>query len=288
MRRPPVLTNPRSERIRKVRALGGRSARKKTGRILVEGPQAVRELVTHRGGDVVDVYFEESLFGGDLYEAASLATRWVHLVDEDVARAISPDCQGVAAVAKVSAIIQDRQQISSLPVKANSFAVALPETQDPGNAGTIIRSAAAFGAEAIFLGKGSVDPTNPKVIRSSTGSVFQVPIFTVDLGEAASQFAGGGATVLGAAGGPGTENLDTLLVGAVCLEGGSLDFAPANPLVGTHIWVFGNEARGLSRDVEGACDLLVSIPIAAKVESLNAAAAAAICLHASHLSAEGL
>lgn len=253
----------------------------------MEGPQAVRELLTHRGGDVVDVYFEESLFGGDLYHLAAAVTRWVHLVDEDVARAISPDCQGVAAVAKASAIIRSDELIASLPTQRAGFAVALPETQDPGNAGTIIRSAAAFGAEAIFLGKGSVDPTNPKVIRSSTGSVFQVPIFTVDLDTAAVEFAGGGAKVLGAAGEPGAANLDALLIRAVCPPEGAPDGADASPLAGTHIWVFGNEARGLSADVVRACDLLVSIPIAAKVESLNAAAAAAICLHASHLSAEG-
>lgn len=274
MQRPPLLSNPKSTRIRKVSALGGRSARRKTGLVLVEGPQAVRELLLNKPDEVVDVYIEEDLVGGELYDLASSVTRWVHPVTPDVSRAISTDSQGIAAVALDRSIIHDPRTIPDLPT---GLTVALPETQDPGNMGTIIRSAAAFGAEAVFVGRGSVDPMNPKVIRASTGSVFQVPIYRVDLPNAAVSYAGGEATVLGASGDRGAANLDDLVTQA--LEG----VWEENPLLGSHIWVFGNEARGLSEEAIAGCDLAVYIPIEDQVESLNAGAAAAICLHASHL-----
>lgn len=272
--RPPMLSNPKSARIRKVIALGGRSARRKTGMVLVEGPQAVRELLLNKPEEVVDVYVDESHVGGELYDKARAVTRWVHPVTSQVSRAISQDSQGITAVALDRAVIADPRLIPEAPT---GFAVALPETQDPGNLGAMIRSASAFGAKAVFVGKGSVDPMNPKVIRASTGSVFQVPIFRVDLASAALSYAGGQATVLGTSGDPDTANLDDLLVQA--LESSWEE----NPLLTSHIWVFGNEARGLPKDLSEQCDLLVSIPIRDGVESLNAAAAAAICLHSSHL-----
>lgn len=312
-----MLTNPRSDRIKRVSALVGRSFRRRTGLILVEGPQAVRELLVHKPDTVRDVYIDPTRASG-LVRLAEEATRWVHEVSSEVAEAISPDGQGVAAVATVNAVLAGPPKASeplasvasdalavggepkAVPPQARGkttsdhirgcegsipLAVMLPETQDPGNAGTIIRSAAAFGAMAVFLGEGSVDPTNPKVIRASAGAIFHLPIYRLNLDEAREVFAGGVAQVLGTSGSAGSVNLDRLILSSLTAREDSVTaHSPAlRGLRGPHIWVLGNEARGLSTGDQELCDVLVSIPICERVESLNAAAAAAVCLHASHM-----
>lgn len=269
----------------------------------MEGPQAVRELLKFRPDDVVDVYLTDEVESRDreLALLAREATRWVHPVTAEVAKAISPDCQGVAAVAEVRAVGQDPSGLwSSLrkvaPGGTRPFVVCLPQTQDPGNLGTIIRSADAMGAEAVILGRGTVEPANPKVIRSSAGSVFHLPIVRASLSEAREQLAGRSWSFLATAGRGADLVLDDLVTPShirarTCAE----DREPPSPqgdgalagadlvLAGPHVWVFGNEAHGLDRDDLALCDFTVGIPIAGKAESLNAAAAAAMCLYASHL-----
>lgn len=275
--RPPVLDNPKAERIRKVAALGGRSFRRKAELILVEGPQAVTELLRHQPENVVDIYVGEEWRGSDLHGLATETTKWVHLVSPRVAATISKNSQGIVAVAKTRSILNAATGPLLTQAEAR-FAVALPETQDPGNLGTIIRSAAAFGADAVFLGTGSADPTNPKVIRASAGAVFLLPIYRADLAEARRRH--GAALVLGTSGADGSKDLNQLVTAAIRETNSS------SPLTQSHLWVFGNEARGLSGEDAALCDLLVRIPIEDRVESLNAAAAAAVCLHASSLIAK--
>lgn len=284
----PLLDNPRSDRIKAVSALAGRSARKRSGRMLVEGPQAVRELVMHRPRSVVDVYLTDELEmrDPDLAAAARDATKWVHNVTWDVARAISPDCQGIAAVAQADAIQSDAASVWDGLREGGEgggrFVVCLPETQDPGNAGTIIRTADAMGAAAVVLGAGTADPSNPKVIRSSAGSVFHLPLLRVPLETVRANLPADQWPILGTSGHDADITLDTLTVAVGAGEGVS---AAESVLARPHVWVFGNEARGLAAEDIALCDLLVEIPIAGKAESLNAAAAAAMCMYASHLGA---
>ena len=96
-----MIDNPRSDRIKAVASLTGRSARRRSGRILVEGSQAVRELALHRPESIIDIYITDRVEMADpaLAKAVREATRWVHSVTPEVAAAISPDCQGIAAVA---------------------------------------------------------------------------------------------------------------------------------------------------------------------------------------------
>ncbi len=284
----PLLDNPRSDRIKAVAALAGRSTRKRSGRILVEGPQAVRELVLHRPRAVIDVYITDELemrYPG-LADAARGATKWVHNVTLDVAKAISPDCQGIVAVAQVEAIESDAASVWETLKEggedAAQFLVCLPETQDPGNVGTIIRTADAMGASAVVLGAGTADPANPKVIRSSAGSVFHLPVLRVPLETVQANVTERRWPILGTSGHGADITLDTLAVAAVA---GGAASAAQSVLSRPHVWVFGNEARGLSAEDVALCDLLVEIPIAGEAESLNAAAAAAMCMYASHLGA---
>lgn len=142
------------------------------------------------------------------------------------------------------------------------LAVAV-EPREPGNAGTLIRTADAMGADAVLLLGDSVDPHNGKCVRASAGSVFHLPLVrerSVD--DALATLAAAGVTVLATAA-DGEVSLD---------DAGEL-------LTRQTAWLFGNEAHGLSDDVLAAADHRVSIPISGRAESLNLAAAAAICLY---------
>lgn len=283
----PLLENPRSDRIKGVAALRSRSGRRRQNRILVEGPQAVRELLRFRPHTIVDVYLEEQIDERDpeLLDLALDTSRWVHPVTDQVANAISPDCQGVAAVASKEALATDSASLWRSVLKAAPkaepapFIVFLPETQDPGNLGTIIRTADAMGARGVVLGLGTADPANPKVIRASAGSVFHLPIARASLAELRQELHGW--TLLGTRGYEADTSVDDLLLSALVPTKNGETPVLKEP----HVWVFGNEARGLSADDVDACDLLVKIPLAGHAESLNAAAAAAMCMFASHTAA---
>ena len=269
--RPSILDNPRADRVKKVAALAGRSARFKHGKILVEGPQAVRELIRHRSSFVEDVYYTSAAAQThpDVIDDAERLCRWVHEVSDEVSEALSRDSQGICAVARAEAIE------TSLPeIQSGDTLVVIAQGRDPGNVGTIMRTADAMGARAIISVKGSVDSSSPKVIRSSAGSVFHLPIVpAASFGEACQTLRGMNAVILGTSGAQGAYSLSELMSQAA-LEGRGW-------LVQSHAWVFGNEAQGMSDDEMAACDALVMIPMSGQAESLNVASAAAMCLFAS-------
>ncbi len=276
--RPSILDNPRADRVKKVAALAGRSARSKQGKILVEGPQAVRELVRCRSSFVEDVYYTSAAAQThpDVIEDARRACRWVHEVTDEVSEVLSRDSQGICAVARTEAIE------SVLPeIQSGDTLVVIAQGRDPGNVGTIIRTADAMGARAIVSVKGSVDSSSPKVIRSSAGSVFHLPIVpAASFGEACQTLRGMNAVILGTSGAQGAYSLTSLMSYAAWERRGWL--------AQTHAWVFGNEAQGMSDDEMAACDALVMIPMSGKAESLNVASAAAMCLFASQSARGGV
>jgi RNA methyltransferase, TrmH family len=139
------------------------------------------------------------------------------------------------------------------------------DVRDPGNAGTVIRTADAAGAAGVVLAGDAVDLYNPKTIRASVGSAFHLPI-AVERDPAAAVRAAqaAGLTVLAADG------------------GGEVDlFAADDLLARPTAWLFGNEAWGLPTELAALADHRVSIPIRGRAESLNLATAAAVCLYAS-------
>ena len=276
--RPSILDNPRADRVKKVAALAGRSARSKQGKILVEGPQAVRELVRYRSSFVEDVYYTAlaAQTHPDVIEDARRACRWVHEVTDEVCEVLSRDSQGICAVARTEAIE------SVLPeIQSGDTLVVIAQGRDPGNVGTIIRTADAMGARAIVSVKGSVDSSNPKVIRSSAGSLFHLPIVpAASFGEACQTLRGMNAVILGTSGAQGAYSLTSLMSYAAWERRGWL--------AQTHAWVFGNEAQGMSDEEMAACDALVMIPMSGKAESLNVASAAAMCLFASQSARGGV
>ncbi|WP_315310698.1 RNA methyltransferase [uncultured Actinomyces sp.] len=265
-----VLDNPRADRVRRVSGLVGRSARSRSGLMLVEGPQAVRELARFRPGAVRDVYVREDAWvtHADIVEAAQRATRWVHPVTAEVSVALSRDSQGVCAVASADAVSRELPELS-----VGETLVVLAQGRDPGNVGTIIRTADAFGAVGVITVSGTVEATSPKVVRASAGSVFHIPVCIVpSFEEAHALIHRRSAALLGTSGGAGSLDLSQMLAQGV---------SGRSRLSQSHAWVFGNEAKGLSGAEMRLCDALVSIPMTGDAESLNVASAATACLFAS-------
>lgn len=145
--------------------------------------------------------------------------------------------------------------------KEKPFFILAEELNDPGNLGTVIRTADACGADAVFLSKGSVDLYNPKVLRSTMGSMFHVPVFqNVDLNKISKKL---------------KENNIPLY--AAHLRG---DLYPYSlDLERACAFIIGNEARGLSDDAADLCDRWVKIPMPGQAESLNASIAAGVLMY---------
>lgn len=259
----PSLTNPRSDRVRSVRALSRRSVRQRTGRFLAEGPQSVREAVRHRPDSVVDVYVTAAAadrYAVDVLEPARAAGLHVHDVSDDVLAALcdSEAPQGLVAVCRVLPATLD-----DVLATAPRLLVLLTNVRDPGNAGTVIRGADAVGADAVLVSDASVDVWSPKVVRSTAGSLFHLPVVTgLDVAATAGALRAAGIRLL-AADGSGNRLLDAV------------------DLVPPHVWVMGNEAWGLPAETRALCDEVVRVPIWGKAESLNLAMAATVCLYAS-------
>lgn len=255
-------TSVKSDRVGAVRRLSNRSFRQKVERFLVEGPQAVREAVRSRP-DVIDEIFvvPDSSSAIAVAEAAGAADLKVTEVPEQVLLAMTETVhpQGIAAVCRFF----DVDPVQAL-VGARLVAV-LHEVRDPGNAGTILRTADAAGADAVIFTGDAVDPYNGKCVRSTAGSLFHVPFAHAgDLGE-----------LLGAARAAGLQVLATTGSG----DDDLIHLQRTGRLEPPTAWVFGNEAHGLPDGV--TADHHVSIPIFGLAESLNLASAAAVCLYAS-------
>jgi TrmH family RNA methyltransferase len=258
-----VLTNPRADRVRAVSALRKRSVRQRTGRFGVEGPQGVREAVRYAAERVRDVYVTPEAavrYDADILAPARAAGLWVHEVSPEVlaAMADAEAPQGVLAVVDVAEPTLD--EVLAAPPR---LLVLLTHVRDPGNAGTVIRGADAAGADAVLVSESSVDVRSPKVVRSTAGSLFHLPVVTgLDTDATLAALAAAGVRSYAADGAGGT-------------------LLPAADLGVAHCWVMGNEAWGLSDETRARCDDVVRVPIHGRAESLNLAMAATICLYAS-------
>lgn len=267
----PVLTNPRSDRVRSVKALTRRSSRDRAGLFLVEGPQSVREAVRHAPGAVVDLYVESVAAQHnpavrEIVGTAEQAGLPVHLTSAEVLTAMTdtPAPQGIVAACRPVDV-----SLSDVLATEPGVVVVLAHVRDPGNAGTVIRGADASGAGAVLISDSSVDVYNPKVVRSTAGSLFHLPIVRgLPMTKMVEELRRSGMTVLAA------DASGTQLVGETDLSR-------------RHAWVLGNEAWGLPQDVREACDEVVRVPIYGLAESLNLAMAATVCLYASAAAQRG-
>ena len=244
---------------------------------LAEGPQAVREALGFFSGAGRPGRVGPLPGITELFVTASARARHGELVDcvaghgvpvleisgelmAELAETVTP--QGLLAVCRFVDVGLD-ELVAARP----RLVVVLANVRDPGNAGTVLRTADAAGAGGVIFAGDSVDPYNSKCVRSSAGSLFHVPVTTgVTAEDATGVLRGAGLRVL-AADGSASRTLDELETT------GQLGCPTA--------WMFGNEAWGLPAALIALADEAVAVPIYGRAESLNLAAAAAVCLYAS-------
>ena len=271
------LTSIRSPRVKAARQLAKRALRQRARQFLAEGPQAVGEALA--AGVVTQLFVTaaaQARYAGLIGLAAGQGAD-VHAVSGEVmtelAQTITP--QGVLAVCQFIDVDLDQLtgECSAGPGGSGgrppglALVVVLANVRDPGNAGTVLRTADAAGAGGVIFAGSSVDPYNSKCVRASAGSLFHLPVVTgPPVADAVRALRGRGLRVLAADGGAGTT-LD--------------DLQQAGLLSQPTAWLFGNEAWGLPGDVLDLADDAVAVPIYGRAESLNLAAAAAVCLYAS-------
>ncbi len=252
-----MITSVHNKRVAKAVRLKKRAMREKDRRFLVEGAQAVREAITCEAA--VGGLFHSSAPGAGVQPVIDMARDRrvpVSEVSEEVMARLTSTVtpQGLVAVADFVDV-----PLSSIPEDARTIPV-LVEVRDPGNAGTIVRSADAAGADAVVVARSSVDLYNEKAVRATAGSLFHLPVIReVDAGEAVGFLRDRGFAVLAADPEGEASIYDTDLT------------------VPTAV-LFGNEAHGLGKDALELADRAVRVPILGRAESLNLAAATALVL----------
>lgn len=263
------MLTERSARIVAAHKLLRRSRRAEAGEFLAEGAPAVAEALAaepERPGTVLEFYLTETA-GARHPELARRAFAAGVPVTQITDRAAAALTDAVTPQGLVVRCALPTTTVSDLLATEPRLLAVLVQTSDPGNTGTVIRLADAAGADGVIVAGDAADPINPKAIRASAGSLFHLPVVTTP--DATTLLA-----VLGAAG------LSVLAsTGHTDLE---LDQADRDGILDLPTaWLFGSEAHGLPAPIVAAADERIRIPIYGRAESLNLAAAAAICLYAS-------
>ena len=294
-----ILDNPHAQRIRRLAELQDRRARQRHGRFLIEGPQSVREAVRWRSDLLTDLYIQSDesspaargghprplneTVGAIMEQARELPDCYGHFVSARVMRAISGNSQGILAQARTDGFLaqsMDLEDPQSLAKEGPDLVAAFWQIRDPGNAGTVIRTADATGCKAVILVDQCVELTNPKVIRSTAGSAFHIPLMTMGTEDFLALCRRQGRTmvaadVYGTPDKPVRSLADLMASGALTRPDSA-----GRPMV----LLFGNEARGLPKELLQAMDQIVRIPIYGRAESLNLATSAAVLLYAMAMS----
>ena len=265
-----MLDNPRAPRVKQVAKLSQRGARLDTGLFLLEGPQAVAEALTYRPQLIVELFATPTALEryGDIAAAAVDAGVDVEFATEEVIDAMADTVtpQGFIAVCNQFPTALKEILSEGRDGGAVKLVAILEEVRDPGNLGTIIRVADSAGADAVIITGRSVDLYNPKVVRSTTGSLFHIPVTVgVELADALAAVRAAGLQVL-----------------AADVKGVDLpEAATTGKLAQPTAWLFGNEARGLEDEHLAMADSAVRVPIYGEAESMNLATAASVLLYQS-------
>jgi RNA methyltransferase, TrmH family len=251
--------------VQAARRLLRRKERQRAKRFLAEGRQAVSEAL-RRPGTVIELIVADDSVGRhlDLLKTASDAGIRIGVAPApavtELAATVTP--QGLVAVCQMIDVPAD-QALAGNP----RLVVLCDQVRDPGNLGTVIRCADAFGADAVMVSPDSVDVYNPKAVRATTGSLFHVPLaIAIELADAVILARTAGLHLLGA-----DADADSTVE----------DMARSGQLAQPTLWVLGNEAWGLPPQHADLLDRLVALPMYGRAESLNLSTAAAVFLYAS-------
>jgi len=256
-----VITSRRNPRIVAIRKLDMRKYRWQQRRFRVEGLQLLH-MALDAGARPLEVLYCREQFAGQ--EAALLLRRFAQTgaeLFEVSAEVMQSVCAREVSQGLIATFALGETVLRSLPIRAHDLVVVLDRLQDPGNMGTLIRTADAVGAAAVALIEPCVDPYEPKAVRGSMGSLFHVPlVMTDDLPALFSWLTGQELRVVGADAHLGELWGNATLRGGVAL-------------------VLGNEARGISADVRPYVQDWVRLPIVGKAESLNVAVAGGVLMY---------
>lgn len=240
--------------IKNWKKLHTRKERKKTNRYIVEGFHLVEEALKYKKDDILNIVIREDLIHTEEVDILSIDKNVSVTVTENVAQALSDTetNQGIFAILKMSTS-------SSLSTIEAPF-LMIDAVQDPGNVGTMIRSADAAGFQGVILGKGTVDLYNSKTLRSAQGSQFHIEVYEGNLEDYIMDFKQNEIPVFGTALNEKAESYKNIAV--------DTPFA----------LVVGNEGSGINDDILALTDQNIYIPMKGQAESLNVAIAASILM----------
>ncbi len=251
------LNSPHVARVKALIGSRGVRERKAAGQFVAEGLQCAREALVANNGPTIETLYVTSNGRIKIEELADLSALNVVDVSDEVMKEMSETItpQGILAICTIP-----QRNLSTITLDGSRRFIYLSEVQDPGNAGTILRSADAFAMDAVITSPGSVDMYSPKVVRSTAGSLWHIPVFeSVAIDEVLA-----------------------LGINAFSLGAGGAKELSQYQKSGDMVAVFGNEARGFSTGQNVDSIDVVSIPMPGNAESLNLSAAASIVMY--HLS----
>ena len=235
--------------IKRIKSLKDKKHRETYRQYMLEGEKMVKEAIDAKAAEIVAV--QEGLYHNLLFEAEQSGAE-VYIMPKNVFNSVCDvkTPQGILAVAPIPDIVW-------APEKCYGHVVALENVQDPGNVGTVIRSAEAAGFCAVILCGQCADPYNPKAVRSAMGSLLRVPVFTSCTEKHIQDLKNIGYTVIA----------------------GDLDGGSTYKKTDRVALLVGNEANGLSSEMLSLADVRLKLPMQGQVDSLNAAVFASVMMY---------
>lgn len=263
---PNVIQSSQNKQFKRFKSLSQKKYREKEGLYLLEGLRYVETAVNN--GKAI----EALIIGASLWETMKSTEQAktflelcpVYILPESLFEELvqTEQSQGIAGVYKIPNQDDLETLLSEYP---NQTILWLDRLQDPGNLGTIIRTADAVGVDTILLSQGTVDPYNPKSVRSTAGSILNVSLINVEDAHATCAC---------------LKKYGYRII-ATALEG-AVDYSVESAYGAKNCLIIGNEANGISNELLLASDSKVKIPIVGGAESLNASVAAGIMLYKLH------
>ena len=250
-----MITSKSNLLIKKARSLRQSRARKETGLFLIEGLQHVG-MAIEAAWEIEVLLHAPALLESDFgHRLLKKSTGRVEEVSREVLGSVAEkdNPQGLIAIARQRHVLLDS-------IAPSGAGVALCTAQDPGNAGSILRTLEAVGGGILYLLDGGVDPYHPSVIRASMGAAFVVPFVQLDSAQFLSWSNARGVQLIGTSSQAETSHR-------------------AIKAIKPWILLMGSEQKGLSAKQQAACDVVVSIPMHGRISSLNLAVAAGVLLY---------
>lgn len=249
-----LITSRDNKYVKLAKSLCTKQGRDKEGLFIIEGYRNVHDAAKKGAKIEFILVSEKCTYDLEVFKTKKMFTLAPRIFDY-VSDTVTP--QGIIAVCKM-----ENTDFSDIELDENSMVVVCENLQDPGNAGTIIRTADAAGAKMVIMAKGCVDIYNPKVVRSVMSSLFSIKVVQ---GKNIDSVFGylknnGFKSVAGALTGKSVDLFESCLSGRCAL-------------------FIGNEGAGLKSETVKRCDITVTIPMLGGAESLNASTAAAVMMY---------